>query len=171
MLSGYSSCRQKKEEPPIPEPKMQQILLDIHLAETYSQGLGDSVQNKFEKNYDSLGGFYTTILKHHKISFEEFNDALNWYRERPIRIDSLYTRVLNDMNELKAKFGIRDLEDEKEGDQSVPPPPPSSVDTQTVKKSTTLRNKPITVDTAAKAVKDTVKKKKTKPKPTVRIEP
>lgn len=86
-------------------------MLDIHLAETYSQGLGDTTGNKFDKNYDSLAVFYSSIFQHHQISFEEFNEALNWYRKHPQQIEALYAHVIEKLNTLKAKEGIRDIDD------------------------------------------------------------
>lgn len=105
------SCKQEQETPPVPEEKMGKILVDIHLAETYSQGLGDSAANKFEKNKDSLTGFYTSILKHYNLSFKEFNEAMEWYKARPIVLDSLYGKVLIQLIELKAQKGIRDVDE------------------------------------------------------------
>jgi hypothetical protein len=121
LLCSIFSCKQGQEKPPVPEEKMQEILVDMHLAESYSQGLGDSSVNRFQKNYDSLASFYTSILKHHSLSFEDFNEALEWYKERPMRIDTLYGKVLNQLNELKARSGIKDLEDPTAPAAAVPP--------------------------------------------------
>ena len=96
-------------------------MYDIHLAETYSQGLGDTTGNKFDKNYDSLAVFYSSIFKHHKITFEEFNEALEWYRKRPAQMDSLYAGILDRLNTLKAKEGIKDIDD-------ASPPKPTAPD-------------------------------------------
>lgn len=126
-VACFSSCKQGVEKPPLPEEKMQQVLLDIHLAETYSLGLGDSTRNRFEKNYDSLAVFYRSILKHHGLTFEAFNDALSWYRERPEAIDSLYVKVINRLSELKAKEHIPDEAAQAEGKAQAPPPPPPSL--------------------------------------------
>lgn len=111
LVCCLSACKQGQEVPPVPQEKMGKILVDIHLAEAYSQGLGDSVTNKFEKNTDSLTGFYTSILKHYALSFKEFNEALEWYKERPVILDSLYSKVLIQLIELKAQKGIKDIEE------------------------------------------------------------
>lgn len=148
LLSG-AGCRSGKETPPIPAQTMERVLVDIHLAEIYSQGLGDSVKNRFEKNYDSLGGFYVSILKHYNLSFEEFNDALDWYRERPGTIDSLYARVLTRFNELKASKGIADGPGQPATDTATRPaiPPPDTAarntDIDQPKKFDTTRTKPV----------------------------
>lgn len=99
------------EKPPVTESKMEAVLLDLHLAESYSQGLGENVKSRFEKNYDTLPDFYLSVLKHHHLSFQDFNEALQWYKERPIKLDSLYQNIINRFNELKAAEGIKDIEE------------------------------------------------------------
>ncbi len=121
VLVCFASCKAPKEKPPIPFGKMKEVMFDLHLAETYSQGLGDTTGNKFDKNYDSLAVFYASVLKHHEISFEAFNEALDWYRKRPSQMDSLYAAILNELNTLKAKEGIKDIDDDS-------PPKPAKPD-------------------------------------------
>ncbi len=89
---------------------MKQVLTDMHLAEVYCQGLGDSARNRFDKNYDSLTGFYISILKHYDLSFAQFNEALDWYKKRPVLMDSLYARVLSQLMEVKSRAGLKDVE-------------------------------------------------------------
>lgn len=120
LLLCFASCKAPKEEPPVPFDEMKALMLDIHLAETYSQGLGDTTGNKFDKNYDSLAVFYASIFKHHKLTFEEFNEALGWYRKRPSQMDSLYAGILEQLNTLKAKEGIKDIDNT--ADQGPRPP-------------------------------------------------
>lgn len=90
---------------------MVKVLTDMHLAEVYSQGIGDSVRNRFEKNYDSLSAFYISILKHHKLGFETFNETIAWYKERPAMMDSLYAKVLSNVVEIRSRAGIKDPEE------------------------------------------------------------
>lgn len=162
VLIGLASCKTPKEQPPVPFRKMQDVMLDIHLAETYSQGLGDTTGNKFEKNYDSLAVFYSSVLKHHGLSFEEFNEALEWFRERPLQMDSLYTGIIERLNTLKAKEGIRDIEDPA----NVPVPAPAeraNPDALPGTKDSTLKRN------LQKA--DTLKIKELRKKPTTQAEP
>lgn len=105
-----ASCKSLPDNPPVPAAKMQKILLDIQIAETYSMGLGDSVTNKFEKNYDSLGTFYQSVFKRYNVSFEQFKDAMAWYEKRPVMMDSLLTNVINELSEVKAKEKIKDFD-------------------------------------------------------------
>jgi len=102
-------CKSLPDKPPVPQDKMTRVLLDMQLAESYSMGLGDSVKNKFEKNYDSLAIFYQSILKHHKLTLEEFTTAMDWYEAHPVMIDSVFNNVINLLSETKAKEGISDI--------------------------------------------------------------
>lgn len=131
---------------------MSKILLDMQVAETYSLGLGDSVNNKFEKNYDSLNAFYTSILKKYNVSFEDFNDAVVWYQKRPARMDSLLSGALNQLSEVKAKEKIKDFDPNAE---NKPPPVKDSVG----KKDTLDKNKPL----KKPDIKDTTLKNKPRP--------
>lgn len=142
---------------------MQEILVDMHLAESYSQGLGDSTANRFQKNYDSLAGFYTSILKHHDLSFEDFNEALEWYKERPMRIDTLYGKVLNQLNEIKARSGMKDMEDDPKAAAPAAAVPP---DTAAI--GTRSQDKPQAIKTEQK---DTTVKKHKVAKPVTKSEP
>ncbi len=125
------SCRQAKDQAVIPPEKMQHILLDLHLAESYSLGIGDSVKHRFDRNYDSLAGFYTSILNHYEVDLPQFKKAMTWYQQRPDQMDSLYGLVLNLLNEQKAVYGIKDVDAEAtvsaDSVQSLPAPPDPSV--------------------------------------------
>jgi hypothetical protein len=108
---SISGCREGQETPPVAREKMGAILLDLQLAETYSQGLGDSTKNRFEKNRDSLTGFYASVLKHHNLDFKEFEEAMTWYKHHPMILDSVYNNMLTLMVEMKASRHISDSEE------------------------------------------------------------
>lgn len=111
IITTLSGCREGQETPPVDREKMSAVLLDLQLSETYSQGLGDGVKNRFEKNTDSLTGFYASVLKHHKLNFEEFEEAMTWYKEHPMILDSVYNRMLTRLVEMKASRHISDSEE------------------------------------------------------------
>lgn len=166
-LLCFASCKAPKEKPPIPFQDMKALMLDIHLAETYSQGLGDTTGNKFDKNYDSLPVFYASVLKHHNLTFEEFNEALQWYRDRPMQMDSLYAGILDQLNTLKAKEGIKDIDD------SSPQPAAGPAKPDSLKSGDKLAKDSLAAKTTKKETDTTGKnkhKQRTKP-PTTQAEP
>jgi hypothetical protein len=164
-LLCFASCKAPKEKPPVPFQEMKALMLDIHLAETYSQGLGDTTGNKFDKNYDSLPVFYASVLKHHNLSFEEFNEALEWYRERPMQMDSLYAGILDQLNTLKAKEGIKDIDD-----SSVPQPAAGPEKPDSLKNGDKPVKDVLRVKKAADTTSKNKSKQRTKP-PTTQSEP
>jgi hypothetical protein len=154
-------CKSLPDNPPIPQKKMADIVLDMQIAEIYSQGLGDSVKNKFEKNYDSLNGFYASVLKHYNISYSEFNEAMNWYKSHPQLMDSLFLKMNLRLAAIKNKENIKDY---------VAPviPPPKAPITAGKSKTDTLKKIGKTTDSLihkkmdvfkGKALRDTAQPK------------
>ncbi len=94
FLFVFAACI-RKETPPLPPQKMQAVLSDIHLAEVYSLVINTTAnppQNG--KQLDSLAKFYATILKHYKLSEKEFEQGLDWYKNHPEELDSVYQRMI-----------------------------------------------------------------------------
>lgn len=81
---------------PLPPNKMQEVLLDIHIAESWSVLLSrDSTQpNTMQRHEDSLVAFYQQIFRHHQVTGKEFMESLDWYRQHPQELDSIYMRMI-----------------------------------------------------------------------------
>ena len=80
-------------------------MVDLHMAEAYSVGLyPDSTRKKFDKNPDSLAVYYASVLKHHNLDVIQFKKAVDWYKQHPEMLDSLYNRVLDQASELEAEL-------------------------------------------------------------------
>lgn len=93
---------------------MKKIIVDLQFSESYSLGLGlDSVAalNKFKKNQDSLYLFYASVLGHYNMSFQEFNEAMEWYKKEPEQMDSLITASMEELAQQKEKYKIKEVED------------------------------------------------------------
>ncbi|HRO42769.1 MAG TPA: DUF4296 domain-containing protein [Flavipsychrobacter sp.] len=98
------SCRQKETAHIAPQ-QMQQILFDIHLAESYSTALhSDSTKRNTERNLDSLAVFYRSVFQHHNITQQQFEESLDWYKQNPEDLDSIYARLIPEMGKLEAKY-------------------------------------------------------------------
>lgn len=125
IFVGLGACQQPKmPSPPIPMAKMEKILLDLQLAETYSLGLGDSIANRFTKNKDSLAVFYQAIFDHHQITADSFVTAMKWYKNYPALTDSLFTGTLDRLNQEMARLNIQT--DNLQGGTDSPEPQTSS---------------------------------------------
>lgn len=73
---------------------MQNVLLDINLAEAYSLTIKDSLHRTGAKNMDSLAVFYKDIFAHYHITQEQFTESLNWYKNHAEDLDSAYTNMI-----------------------------------------------------------------------------
>lgn len=78
----------------LPPKMMQQVLLDVSLAEGYCTMAKDSLHRAGTKNYDSLAVYYKEIFDHYKITEEQFTESLDWYKNHPSDLDTLYTKML-----------------------------------------------------------------------------
>jgi hypothetical protein len=92
MLLG-AACKRGQLSHLSPE-EMAPILADLHMADAYSSILHDSTRAVVGKNYDSLAVWTKSILAKHHITQKEFNESMDWYRDRPVELDSLYMRVI-----------------------------------------------------------------------------
>ena len=91
----------------MPPAKMQQVLYDLHLAEAYStMARKDSTVRRNAKDMDSLGVYYVTIFKHHQLSADQFQESLQWYKEHPEQLDSIYSKMIPDVLKLQTRYGI-----------------------------------------------------------------
>jgi uncharacterized membrane-anchored protein YhcB (DUF1043 family) len=91
----------KDEEPAgnIPADKLEKILYDMQLADVYSQSVRkDTTENYGQKNKDSLARYYNEIFAHYNVTSEQFQKTMNWYKEHPPKLDSVYNNVLNRMS-------------------------------------------------------------------------
>ncbi len=89
-----SACEDNSPDKPLPKEKMQQVLLDISIAESYSTMVKDSLHKQGQKNPDSLAQYYKDIFAHHKITYEQYKSSLKWYKDHPDDMDTLFNNIL-----------------------------------------------------------------------------
>ena len=100
------SCTESNA-PHFPPDKMQAILEDLHIAESYSVIVKqDSLRRGSERDYDSLAVYYTAVFKHHNVSYKEFEENLTWYKQHPEELDSVYIRTIDSMVFLQNSFQL-----------------------------------------------------------------
>jgi hypothetical protein len=106
-----SSC---KKEAPIPIKKMSKILLKMHLAEGYTRAIPksqtdtDSIAGTAPYSHnDSLLKYNAMILKEFKITKSEFQKSLDYYKQKPVLLDSIYQIILTDIAVLQANNNIK----------------------------------------------------------------
>src|ERR1041384_2925395 len=94
----------KPQEQHLSHEQMEAILLDAHLAETYSTMAGkDSGRDLVTKNQDSLAAWYHAIFAHHHVTAAQFNESMDWYRGHPDELDTLYSHIIRKFDKQDAK--------------------------------------------------------------------
>ena len=101
ILCLLAACK-KEEVAHLPPERMIPILTDLHLADVYSNMVRDTLHPNGEKNYDSLAIWTKQIFGKYKITQKEFVKSLDWYRDRPVELDSLFAAVLPELEKAKA---------------------------------------------------------------------
>lgn len=95
-----ASCKHTAGRHLSPE-ELAPVLADLHMADAYSGMLRDSSHPVIGKNYDSLAVWTKSILAKYHIGQKEFNQSMDWYRDRPLELDSLYAKVIPILNQNK----------------------------------------------------------------------
>ena len=105
MILGWvcSSCTQKEADV-LPMAKMEQILYDINLAEAYSTVARHEQNLGGVKDLDTLSTFYKAIFEHHKITLQQYEQSMQWYKTHPVQLDSLYSHVSAMANDHQTNF-------------------------------------------------------------------
>lgn len=109
LLVAVTSCnsqdsKRQKEEPPIPISKMEDIVIDLHLAEVYSSITRDSNHMVTIKNIDSLALYHRDVIAHHNLSLDQLNDITEWFKYHPEQLDTVYNRIIPRITEMEARL-------------------------------------------------------------------
>lgn len=100
VVCGCMACH--KEAYHLPPDKMEKVLSDIQIAEVAATvAVYDSVQQAPIKSNDSLAIYYAEVLAHHQITLQQFRQSLDWYREHPADLDTIYLRAMNKLGPVK----------------------------------------------------------------------
>jgi len=100
----FTACEQ--QQPHLSREKMQQVLTDIYIAESYSMVImQDSTRPGTQKNLDSLARYYREIFKHHNITSREFTSSMRWYEQNPDELDSTFSKMIPELTKHQAVYG------------------------------------------------------------------
>lgn len=98
-------CRQ--DRPPLGDAEMIPVVMDLHLADAYSTQVRDTARPGYEKNYDSLSVWTLRVLGQHKISREDFIASMDWYRDHPDRLKTLYEAAAERLEAIPLQDTVR----------------------------------------------------------------
>lgn len=100
-----ASCAEEEVIPiPLPEEKLIDVLIDVHVAEAMMDKLTAIDQDTVGKVY------YRMIFREHEVSKEDFDKSMEILREDPERLNSIYEQILDKLNVLEAEArGVPDM--------------------------------------------------------------
>jgi len=103
FLYGCTPAQQQHDHHHLPAATMEQVLLDMQLAEVYSAMAHPDSITVNVKDMDSLACFYTEILGHYGITQEAFVSSMKWYETHPEELDRIYTRISERLTVMSGK--------------------------------------------------------------------
>jgi len=92
FLFFTGGCRER-EAPYISEEKMQDVLRELHLADVFTEGRGGSLGWRHAIRNEH----YDEILETFEISRPEFYRSYTHYLDNPEIMDSIYVRLIKDI--------------------------------------------------------------------------
>jgi hypothetical protein len=98
------SCNPKPNKIPddvLSQKNIEKILIDISMAESYSQIAKDTLHRAGIKDIDSLAVYYKVIFDHHHITKDQFDKSMDWYKSHPDLLDTVYMNISNRVNKLQ----------------------------------------------------------------------
>ncbi|MEL6252658.1 MAG: DUF4296 domain-containing protein [Bacteroidota bacterium] len=107
MLTGCGD----KEPPYLSEERMLEILRELHMADVLAEAHGKSLGYRKELRNES----YDEVLEVFEISREEFFRNYTYYLNEPEVMDTIYVRMIKDIE--KRMQVARDIDYEKEKDK------------------------------------------------------
>ena len=99
LLLGLFLVACREEAPPllIPEDKLVDVLVDVHLAEA-------SLQNRFGPVKDSLAqAYYQKIYELHEVEAATFEETMERLRRHPERSERIYEQVMERLSTMEAE--------------------------------------------------------------------
>ena len=99
----FISCSKRGEKIPadiIPEDKMVQILVEVHLAESQSQMSVQYNDIRYLKQ-----SYYQYIFKKHQTNYKQLEKSFNYYAAHPDIFSKIYDEVITGLSKKQAETG------------------------------------------------------------------
>src|SRR5579875_3304443 len=94
-------CKNPVSNDHLPPKEMGNILIDLHLAEVYSDyAYKDTAKRIPVKNLDSLSVFYKDVFAHYHTTQQQFDNSLKWYKQHPEDLDSIYSNMVAELTNM-----------------------------------------------------------------------
>lgn len=92
------SCRKRDKDLRIEEDKLVKVLVDIHVAEAAAQSLMGDTKDSM------MFVYYRQVFHIHGIQQADFDSTMIILREDPVRLERIYAKVMDELNEKSAQL-------------------------------------------------------------------
>ena len=99
LLFSCSNSKEKTKKNILPKAVFTNVLKDIHLAKAKFE---IQKNENLEKSKNELSNSYFNIYKNYHISEEDFKKTLNYYAEKPEKLEKIYTNILHQLTKQKS---------------------------------------------------------------------
>ncbi|MEM7658589.1 MAG: DUF4296 domain-containing protein [Bacteroidota bacterium] len=102
VLLGLLSCAEEAQPQLISMEGMKDILIDIHLADAMADQNGGPLLHRKIKRED----LYANIFEKYGVEKETFWQTYEYYLKHPVGLDSIYTHVLKDLENMEMDIDV-----------------------------------------------------------------
>ena len=96
LICSLAACKNEAPSLSVPDSKMVQILVDVHIAEAAMQNLSIPTKDSLTELY------YSQIFEIHNITPEQFQKDMDFIKHDPLTLERLYDRVMEVLGEEEA---------------------------------------------------------------------
>jgi hypothetical protein len=105
ILLSIGGCSHFHDEKPpldlIPQDKMVQILVDIHVADA----LVEHKCGPTNPNLPLTDALYNRIYQNYNVTAAQYKKSYKYYESHPSQIDAIYTQVITELSKKEALLG------------------------------------------------------------------
>ena len=91
------SCGKEKEQAPVSEDQLLEVLIDVHIAEAAVQSLRGETKDSV------IHAYYDQVFEIYGLKREDFETTMELYRNDPKRMEELYAKVMTEMERQEVK--------------------------------------------------------------------
>lgn len=111
------ACSKKGESEILPIDTMVFLLQSLHIAKAKIDGDNSFVKNRVTEREI----LYSSVLKNEGIDQQTFAHSYDYYMDHPVMLDTIYVRVIRELNDQMRDDESREDEDNESGPSAIPP--------------------------------------------------
>jgi hypothetical protein len=105
LSTSLGGCTRWWGQPAISADSLVVVLADLHLVEAYytSPRITGVNPPSSPQTPENAARGYADVLRRHRLTTEEFESSFDYYYRRPVELDSIYKRVIIQLDSLQVR--------------------------------------------------------------------